>query len=214
MALFQDNPRATRRVSAAEARSKARRCSSCGGVVPMGMSLCSTCGFDQETKTRAALDDDLAPPPQPRGPLPPLPVYIIGGIALLGSLVFTVASFALWRRGHNGYQYFLPICGFAVYAAVQFLRLRSIRPLLIALSFGLAIDVVSLIAMPIYHANSETKVVERSVPSEVPDLAQVSISSVADRLDTRSLSIGIGLVLAYAAVSIYLLSPQLRRHFR
>jgi hypothetical protein len=214
LALFEDNPRANRRVGAAEARSKARRCSSCGGVVPAGMSLCSTCGLDQETKTRAALDDDLAPPPQPRGPMPPLPVYILGGIALLGSIVFLVASFALWRRGHDGYQYFIPICAFAIFAAVQFLRLKAIRPLIVALSFGLAIDVVSLIAMPIYNANTETTVVERSVPSEVPDLAQVSIPSVVDRLDTRTLSVGISLVLVYAGVCVYLLSPQLRRHFR
>src|SRR2546429_591121 len=64
LALFQDSPKAApRRLGAAEARAQARRCPTCGGVVPAGMSLCQTCGLDLETKTRVSLDDDLAPPP-------------------------------------------------------------------------------------------------------------------------------------------------------
>ena len=54
-ALFDDGPKkSARRPSAAEGRSKARRCPTCGGVVPAGMSLCSTCGLDLETGTRAS----------------------------------------------------------------------------------------------------------------------------------------------------------------
>jgi hypothetical protein len=213
--LFEDSPRKSpRRVLAAEARSKARRCPTCGGVVLAGMSLCSTCGLDLETGTRVALDDDLTPPPEPRGPALPLPVLVIGGIALLGSVVLAIVSISLWFRGFDGYQYFAPICLFGVFAAVQFLRLKTTRLLLMALTFGLAIDIVALIAMPIYRANNETGAVARTVAVDDPGKADLVIPSVVDKLDTQSLSIGIGLIFVYAAVSIYLMSPPVRRHFR
>jgi hypothetical protein len=214
-ALFQDNPKsAPRRVGAAEARAQARRCPTCGGVVPAGMSICQTCGLDLETKTRVALDDDLAPPPAPRGPALPLSVGIVGGVCLLASAILTLATLVLWLQGSPGLQYFVPVCLFGVFAAVQFLRLKSVRLLLIALTFGLGIDIIALIAMPIYHANMETAVVARAGPAEGPDQPDVIIESVVNRLDTDRLSLGIGLIVVYAGVSIYLLSPQIQRHFR
>src|SRR5262249_14766857 len=86
LGLIQDSPRRTpRRQNAAEARSQSRRCPTCGTVVPSGMSLCSRCGLDLESGTRVSLEDDLGPPPPPRTEGLPLPVTIIGGIALLGS---------------------------------------------------------------------------------------------------------------------------------
>ena len=74
-ALFLEEPARRRKPKGAEARAKARRCASCGGVVPAGMSICVTCGLDQETGIRAGLDDDLAPPPplRPRALLSTLP---------------------------------------------------------------------------------------------------------------------------------------------
>ena len=51
-----------RRITAADARARARRCS-CGGFVPQGMSICISCGVDQETGLRVGLEDDLAPAP-------------------------------------------------------------------------------------------------------------------------------------------------------
>ena len=83
-----------------------------------------------------------------------------------------------------------------------------------ALTFGLMIDIVALIAMPIVRANTETRPVQRTTPTNDPDQADVIIPSVVDRLDTQKLSVGLSLILAYAGVSVYLLSPQVRRYFR
>jgi hypothetical protein len=47
-----------------------------------------------------------------------------------------------------------------------------------------------------------------------PDQADIVIPSVVDRLDTQSLSLGIGLIVVYAAVSVYLISPPVKRYFR
>ena len=103
-ALFDDGPsKAARRQSAAEARSKARRCPTCGGVVPVGMSLCSRCGLDLESGSRVSLDDDLAPPPPPR-PTLPLTVSIIGFISLLGTVILTIATASLWVRDSKDFS--------------------------------------------------------------------------------------------------------------
>jgi hypothetical protein len=214
LALFDDGPRKPRRPSPAEARSTARRCPTCGGVVPVGMSVCSTCGLDLETGTRVVLEEDLAPTAVPRAPSLPLAVSIIGGVSFVGSLVFTVVSIALWLKGFQGYLWFVPICLFAIFAAVQLLRQKSVKLLLMALSFGLAIDIVALIAMPIYRANAAAMAVEHPLGAELPEGTEMVIPSVVDLLDTQSLIIGIGLILVYAGVAIYLLTPQVQRHFR
>jgi hypothetical protein len=216
MGLFEEGPQKPRRVTQAEARSKARRCPTCGSVVLAGMSLCSRCGLDLDTGVRVDLEEDLAPPPEPRAPALPLSVSIIGGITFLGSLVFAAVSAALWLQGHAGYQYFVPIGLFGVYAAVQCLRQKSVRLLLMALSFGVAIDIVALIAMPIYRAHTEASAIEQPLGAEIqlPEGAEQVIPSVVDKLDTQSLTIGIGLILVYAAVAFYLLTPRVQRHFR
>jgi hypothetical protein len=82
-----------------------------------------------------------------------------------------------------------------------------------ALTFGLAIDIVALIAMPIFYANSETGPVQRTVIVD-PDEVDITIPSVVDRLDTQSLSLGITLIILYSGVTVFLLSPPVRRHFR
>jgi hypothetical protein len=214
LALFDDGPKKPRRVSAAEARSQARRCPGCGGVVPAGMSLCATCGLDLETGARATPEHDLDVAPTPPVPPLPLPVAVIGGITLAGSVVLTVLALALWLQGSEGYQYFVPIGLFSVFASVQLLRQKSVRLLVIALSFGLAIDIVSLIAMPIYRANVEASGIERTADHELPEGTEMIIPSVVERLDTRSLTVGIVLIGVYAGVALYLTSPQVTRHFR
>jgi predicted RNA-binding Zn-ribbon protein involved in translation (DUF1610 family) len=214
LALFDDGPKAKRRPTGAEARSKARRCTTCGGVVPAGMSICGKCGLDLESGSRVSLDDDLGPPPPPPAPAMPIPIGVIGGVSFLASLIFAIATLSLWLRGTDGYQYFVPVCLFGIFAAVQFLRRKSSKLLLMALTFGLAIDIVALIAMPIYHANAEAGPVVRSTPLIDPDQADIVIPSVVERLDTQSLSLGIGLIVVYAAVSVYLISPPVKRYFR
>jgi hypothetical protein len=214
LALFDDRPAAsTRRKAGAEARAQARRCPTCGGVVPVGMSLCQTCGLDLETGTRIALDDDLAPPPPPRASVP-LPITIVGGVCCALSAALTVFALVRWQQGMPGAQFFIPVAGFGVYAAVQFLRGKSVKLLLAALTLGAVIDVFAFIAMPIYKAQIETTVVHRDTPIDDPDAEAEMIRPVTEQLDTQQLSTGITLLCFYALVSIYLLSPQVQRHFR
>jgi hypothetical protein len=213
-ALFDDGPpKSARRPSAAEARSKARRCPTCGGVVPVGMSLCPTCGLDLETGTRVVLEDDLVPPP-PRKPPLPLTVSIMGAVCLLGSVILTIATASLWVKGFEGFQYFVPICLFGVFASVQFLRQRTVKLLLMALTFGVAIDIVALIAMPIYRANVDTAESVRTVTPVDPNETELKIPSVGEKLDTQSVTLGICLIAVYAGAAIFLLSPPVQRHFR
>jgi len=214
LALFNDQPRKEkRRLSPAEERSKPRRCTTCGGVVPAGMSICSKCGLDLESGSRVSLEDDFAPPPAPAEPMWPLPIAIIGGICFLASLIFTVASLSLWLQGGDGFQYFIPLCLFAVFASVQFLRRKSLKLLIIALTFGLAIDIVAMIAMPVFYANTPTSAIQVTGPVD-PDQLDIAIPSVVDRLDTQKLSLGITLIIVYMGVTIYLVSPPVRRYFR
>jgi Zn finger protein HypA/HybF involved in hydrogenase expression len=215
LALFNDQPKKEkRRLPPAEERSKPRRCPTCGGVVPAGMSICSKCGLDLESGSRVSLEDDFAPPPAPPEPTWPLPVAIIGGICFLASLIFTIATLSLWLRGGDGFQYFVPLCLFAVFASVQFLRRKSLKLLLIALTFGLAIDIVAMIAMPIFDANARTNAIQRTGPIDHPEQVDIAIPSVVDQLDTQKLSLGITLILVYTGVTIYLVSPPVRRYFR
>ena len=129
-------------------------------------------------------------------------------------MILTIATALLWLRGYEGFQYFVPICLFGVFAAVQFLRQQTVKLLLMALTFGVAIDIVALIAMPIFRANVDTAEAVRTVAAGEPDKADLVIPSVVEKLDTQSLTVGISLIVVYAGVAIYLLSPPVRRHFR
>jgi predicted nucleic acid-binding Zn-ribbon protein len=117
-ALFQEKPGATRRQSAAEARARARRCPTCGGVVPAGMSLCNSCGLNLETGLRIDLDEDLAPAPLIRSAGTPLGVSIIGGLVFLGSVILTLVSLIQASRAEEGTGFLLLtlVFGFGIYA--------------------------------------------------------------------------------------------------
>lgn len=210
LALFDDRKPAPRRPLAAEARSKARRCPTCGGVVPMGMSICSTCGLDLESGTRIQLDDDLMPEAPRRAAGLPLPVTVIGLVSLLGSLMLGAYSAAQWHKGVAGCQYFVLVCLFGAFAAVHMLRGHSAKLLLVALTLGAMIDVVALIALPILQANQDTRIMQVQ-PDE--DGADIMIEPITERLNQQQLSLGITILLLYAAVSAYLVSPSVRRHY-
>ena len=79
---------------------------------------------------------------------------------------------------------------------------------MIALTFGLAIDIVAMIAMPVFYANTEAKPVTHTGPIDHPDQSDIAIPSVVDQLDTQKLSLGITLIIVYAGVTIYLVSPR------
>jgi hypothetical protein len=214
LALFDDKRPAPRRPNHAEARAKARRCPTCGGVVPAGMSLCSSCGLDLESGTRVCLDDDLAPPPPPRATGPPLPIAIVGGICLLGSAVASLLSISRWIMWHEGeWKWFVPLGLFGIFASVHFLRGKSAKLLLFALTLAMAINVVALIALPVYYANMEATVTQ-SATTDDPNGEDEVIHPITERLDTDRLSLGIAVLIGYAGLAAYLCSPSVRRYFR
>jgi DNA-directed RNA polymerase subunit RPC12/RpoP len=214
LALFEEKPTRPRRKSGAEARATARRCPTCGGVVSVGMSICNSCGLDLDTGTRVDLADDLAPPPAPRDEGLPIPMTILGGLSFALSVALAVAALIVWQKGLSGAEYFIPVAAFGGYAAVQFLRGKSVRMLMAALTIGAVIDVAALVAVPIYEANADTKVFQRKEPSDDPDAAPEIIQSPYERLDVQRIKLGIALLALYAATSVYLLSPTVQKHFR
>src|SRR4051794_30740366 len=178
LALFTQKGTASRRLKAAEARAQVRRCPTCGGAVPPGMSICQGCGFDLETGARVGLDDELLPDEMPPPESLPIDIAIVGGICFLASAVLAVLSFVLWLRGLAGAQFLALICLFGVYASVTFLRLKSMKLLLIALTLGALIDVVALIGLPAYNAYIDRDVQQQQVTMDEPDVEDMAIPSV------------------------------------
>ncbi|WP_406699772.1 hypothetical protein V5E97_13045 [Singulisphaera sp. Ch08] len=211
--LFDERNSVPKRKLAAEARSKARRCPTCGGVVPVGMSICSSCGLDLESGARVQLDDDLLPSAPMRSTGPPLPVTIIALVSLLGSLILALYSTVQWFKGVEGCQYFIPVCLFGCFAAVHLLRGRTAKLLMVALALGAMIDVAALIAMPVFEANQATRTIENKHNTDDPDAANVAIEPITDHLDSQKLGLGIAILLVYAAVSAYLASPSVKNHY-
>jgi phage FluMu protein Com len=209
LALFEDERPARRRPVGAEARARARRCPTCGGFVPVGMSLCAACGLDLDSGRHVAPvvgDDELLPQPPPisrRGMT--IGAGIVGGLAAAGSLALLVDAVGQGLGGMSGARFLAALGAFGVYAAIQFLRGRSIKTLMLALTLGAILDLVALIAMPVVAANVETAVVEVEPSVE-------EIQPITERIDAGRIGIGIGGLVLYAATSIYLLSPAARQH--
>ena len=214
LALFQDEPKSNRKVTGAEARAKTRRCPSCGGVVGVGMSLCNTCGLDLDTGQRVApldvFDDDM--PAVQRAESPPLGVLFIGSLSILTNVLLAIISLVAARSQGTGMLCLMVIWLFGIYASVQFLRRKSIRPLFLALGLGAGIGVVYLIALPIWDANVGPGVESRvDFLTPTPDPADPDapqVRNLADQLDMRKITWGIAMLLSYAALSVYLNSPR------
>lgn len=210
MALLRgdDDAPSRRRPLAAEARAQARRCPTCGSVVPRGMSLCSTCGLDLESGTRVDLTEDLEVHAPIRRTEIPIGSWVVGGLSIFVSFLFALISLIQWQKEDQvGYLLLLPVCLFGIFASVQFLRVKSFKLLLIALTLGVAIDIVAMIILPVALALSEVEVQHN--PGE-----DAAIQSVNERLDTTKLSWGVALIFSYIAVAWYLNSPPVRRRFR
>jgi hypothetical protein len=217
-ALFEDRAGPKRRVTAADARARARRCSNCGGVVPQGMSICVTCGVDQETGLRVGLEDDLVPPPPPRPSGPPLHVSIIGGLLGVAGLTLMILSLVKSVGGPGGWQNYGWLClaivsGFSIYATVQFIRLKSAKLIMIALTLGVVIDIMALIAMPLIEASwADIQPVALTSPqTDDPDDARLRIPSFEERLDLRTMTFGVVFLVVYAMLALYLMSPAVKK---
>ena len=209
LALFEEERPARRRPVGAGARARARRCPKCGGFVPVGMSLCATCGLDLDSGRFVAPVDRADELLSDRRPMSrrgmPIGVGIVGGLAAAGSLVLIVVALVRWLGGLPGAGFLAPLGAFGVHAAIRFLRGRSIKTLMLALTLGAMLDLAVLIAMPIVAANVETAVVEVEPTVEV-------IQPITERIDAGRIGLGIGGLVLYAATSFYLLSPAARHH--
>jgi hypothetical protein len=224
LALFDDRPVAPRRKTAAEARTQSRRCPTCGGVVPPGMSLCQTCGLDLETGKRVSLVEEYIPPSAPRDEGIPAPVAIVGFLCLGVSVLCTLLAFLKWMGGASGAIYFIPIAGFGIYASIHYLRHHTPRLLLIALTLGAMIDLAGFVALPLYNGIIDDSPIIPIVKPEAPagepeNTAEPSAEEpvgrpVAERIDANQLTLGITLLAAYAVISIYTLSLDVHRHRR
>ncbi|MBX6312349.1 MAG: hypothetical protein IRY99_05430 [Isosphaeraceae bacterium] len=217
--LVAEESASRRRPRAAEARREARRCPSCGQVVPAGMSLCNHCGLDLETGRRHVVEELLADEalPPPTAPGPPLTVTLIGTIALGTSLILALVAFLKWQHGLAGAQYLALVCLFGIFAAIQFLRGRSARPLLATLLIGAIVDIIALIALPVWRANIAVEPIPtQGAPSSIgwddPEASPV-LRPYDERLDTQSITWGVVILLLDGAVFTYLLISGVRRHF-
>jgi hypothetical protein len=216
--LFVESGPAKRKQTAAEARATARRCVQCGGVVPRGMSICVTCGTDQESGMRVGLEDDLAPPPPPPSHGPPVHIATIGGLCATASLIFLLAAIVQSTRSESalglpGWLAVAMVPAFAIFASIEFIRGRSARLLLVALTLGVVVDVLALIAWPIVEVvtQDQDKIVTVVRPQSADD-TNTELKPMEERLDTRKIMVGIGLIVLYAVVSLYLISPPVKRY--
>jgi hypothetical protein len=217
-ASLLDNPTPKRKMTAAEARSRARRCSNCGGLVPLGMSTCISCGLDQESGLRVGMDDDLIPPPPPRPQGPPLHVAIMGGLCGTAGLILLILSLVRSGGGAQGWQNYGWLClalvsAFAILASVQFIRGKSAKLLMVALTLGVVVDVMGLVAMPLLQATLEDpQQVVKPVTPEDPDLSDIAIKPFEERIELRSITLGVGFLVLYAILSVYLMSAPVKKY--
>ena len=206
--LFREDPPAARKPTGAAARMQMRRCPACTNVVPAGTSLCSRCGLDLDTGRRESLldlIDEPPPPPPPSGP--PLDIILIGGLGMAAAVILGMLSLLKVDNPLGKYP-LIVVCAFGGFAAFQFLRGKSARPLLAALLIGAVVDVLALIVMPVVEAN-ESAVVQ--VEGVDPD--DVVIKPYAERVDATKIKWGVALLLAEAAMFVYLGTGGVRRHF-
>jgi hypothetical protein len=218
-ALFADHGPSKRKITAAEARSRARRCSHCGSGVPAGMSICPTCGTDQETGMRVGLEDDLAPPPPARLQGPPLDIAIIGGICATGGIILSLLSVIQSTRGqssleHYGWLVVALVGAFGVFACVQLIRGKSAKALMLALTLGVVVNLIGMVAYPIVKPlldDPESSIIRDGKPQDA-DASDLVIKPFEDRIDSQRVAVGSGVIVLYAALSLYLMSPRVKKY--
>lgn len=216
-ALFGDEPAVRRRKTAADARRVARRCTQCGGLVPQGMSICSACGLDQETGLRVGFEDQFAPPPPPPPSAPPIHVLLVGGLCVAGGAILAILSVVQSTHAGSQLENASWVCLaltalFCVFAAVEFVRGKTARLLLLAVALGSLVDVAALIALPIIQSNFDEPE-HIVVPAQSTDLndEDVAILPPEQRLDIGRVVFGIVMLFVCAILTLYLLSPAVKK---
>jgi len=223
-ALLAPETAPRRRKSSAEARSQARRCTSCQGFVPAGMSVCQVCGLDQETGVRVDLDEDLGPKAPPPIPGPPLHIAIIGGICGVGGILLILIALVVSLRQDTdvlkyGWLCLAFVAGFGAFASYEFVRGKSVKMLLLALTLGVFVNFVLLIALPIFDANTQDARQASSpqnqsaeTSSEDDAMEDIIIRPQVELMDFNKIKLGLAFIALYVILSVYLMSPPVRRY--
>jgi hypothetical protein len=145
-------------------------------------------------------------------------VSIIGGLCATAGIILMLVGAIQSTRGESNIQNYgwlglAMVSAFGIYACVQFIRGKSAKLLMVALALGVAVDVVSLIAWPLVHPIIEEPdtIITKVKPQEVDD-SNVGIRPFEDRMDTQKIVVGIGLIVLYAVLSLYLMSPPVKKY--
>ena len=211
-ALFDEDAAPRRKETGGDAKKKARRCPSCSGVVPIGMSLCQHCGLDIDTGRRENVDEMLDEEAAPAGPAakgPPIGIALIGSSTLLISGI--LAIFSMVKLPPNGAVPMALVCLFGVFASVQFLRGKTAKLLLAALLIGGVIDIIGLVIMPAWQANQVAPEVTGDLTSV--DDEDVEVKPLDQRIDFDKLMMGLVILGVDVAVLIYISTAGIKRHF-
>ncbi len=178
-----------------------------------------SCGLDQETGLRVGMEDDLIPPPPPRPQGPPLHVAIMGGLCGTAGLILLILSLVRSSGGAQGLQNYGWLClalvsAFAILASVQFIRGKSAKLLMVALTLGVVVNVLALVALPLIQANfGDPQQIVKPVQPEDPDLdSDILITPFEERIDLRPITFGITFLVIYAILSVYLMSAPVKKY--
>ena len=105
------------------------------------------------------------------------------------------------------------VSAFGIFASVQFIRGRSAKLLMMALTLGIVIDLMALVAMPLIQANfADPEKIIKSVHSDDPDDSDIAILPLEERIDMRRITLGISFSMIYAILSLYLMSPPVKKY--
>ncbi len=167
---------------------------------------------------RIGLEDDLAPPPPPRPQGPPLHISIVGGLCGTGALITMLSGVIMSTQGDPGIEHYAwlvlaAVSAFAIFGCVQFLRGRSAKVLLLALTIGLGVDVLGLVAVPIIQPmlEDQDQIAKVVKPKEL-DESDVEIKSFEERMNIRKIQLGVAGILIYAMLSVYLTSNPVKKY--
>jgi hypothetical protein len=168
---------------------------------------------------RVGLEDDLAPPPPTRSMGPPLHISIIGTFCVAAAVILLILAVINSVGEQSRIAYFCWISlalvsGFGIYSAVEFIRGKSVKLLMLALALGVVVDVMTLIALPLIRVYFADQIVELDAKSTDPDDAAIRIKSAEERIDVRPIQAGVGLLLVYALLSLYLMSPPVKKYIQ
>ncbi len=150
---------------------------------------------------------------------PPMHVAIIGGLLGTGALILLILSLIKSVGGAEGWQTYGWLClalvaGFGVFAVVQFIRLKSAKLLMVALTLGVVVNLMVLIVKPLVVASLDTEGTVSPYHSDDPNESGVAMQGWEDRLDLSSIKLGITFLVLYAVLAIYLMSPAVRKPFQ